>query len=225
MPVTPPPIVSPIVGELPDRGQTETQFDTNQQNFVNYQANFGPEINDLADWTQETADQTEDWANEAEASALASSNSAGTAVTTANFKGAWSSLSGALAVPATVYHSGKYWQLLENIGDVATEQPGVSTKWSLSARSNGRTVVVSPITLAIPDRFFVKGVATVTVPTGVGQADGTVWDFVFETPSLTSKIQPAVAGQISTRLGDFDAFVMNKNVALELVISSGKYRT
>lgn len=72
MPVPTPPGVTPIAGELPNRGQTETQFDTNQQNFVNYQANFGPEINDLTDWLEETANQTEIWANEAEDSATAS---------------------------------------------------------------------------------------------------------------------------------------------------------
>lgn len=75
MPVSPPPAVTPIAGELPNRGQTETQFDTNQQNFVNYQANFGPEVNDATAWMKDVADQTEVWANEAEVSANAAANS------------------------------------------------------------------------------------------------------------------------------------------------------
>lgn len=70
MPVSPPPVVTPITGELPNRGQTEAQFDTNQQNFVDYQAGFGPEVNDLADWMETTANSTEGWSNSASADAI-----------------------------------------------------------------------------------------------------------------------------------------------------------
>jgi hypothetical protein len=83
MPVTPPPSVTPISGELPDRGQTEVQFDTNQQNFVNYQANFGPEVNDTTDWINTVADQVEVWANETEADAGISSLAASAAAASA----------------------------------------------------------------------------------------------------------------------------------------------
>lgn len=84
MPVPNPPIVTPIVGELPDRGQTEVQFDTNQQNFVNYQANFGPEINELADWLADTANQTEIWANSSESNAEEAKQAAESAENDAN---------------------------------------------------------------------------------------------------------------------------------------------
>lgn len=52
------------------------------------------------------------------------------AVAAANFKGKWSTLAGALAVPATVWHNNGRWLLLENLANVATEQPGVSAKWA-----------------------------------------------------------------------------------------------
>lgn len=48
---------------------------------------------------------------------------------TAHFKGNWSSLTGALTVPASVYDSSKYWMLLEDVADVTAEVPGVSSKW------------------------------------------------------------------------------------------------
>lgn len=66
MSVPPHPTVTPIAGELPNRGQSETQFDTNQQNFVNYQANLGPEINVALAWFEDTANQTEVWAGQAQ---------------------------------------------------------------------------------------------------------------------------------------------------------------
>ena len=50
-------------------------------------------------------------------------------LSTANFKGLWSSLTGSLNIPASVSHNDKFWQLLENVADVTTEVPGVSAKW------------------------------------------------------------------------------------------------
>ena len=52
-------------------------------------------------------------------------NSAGSA----NFKGAWSSLTGALAKPASVSHNGRVWLLLNNLADVTLSEPGVTDDW------------------------------------------------------------------------------------------------
>lgn len=46
-----------------------------------------------------------------------------------SFKGAWTTISGALAKPATVFHSRAYWVLLEAVADVAAHEPGVSAAW------------------------------------------------------------------------------------------------
>lgn len=54
----------------------------------------------------------------------------------AAFKGNWSNLSGALAIPASAYYSGQYWMLLENVADVTTQVPGVSTKWAALPQGN-----------------------------------------------------------------------------------------
>lgn len=48
----------------------------------------------------------------------------------ANFKGPWSSLAGALAVPASVHHNGRIWTLLSSLANVATAEPGVSSAWA-----------------------------------------------------------------------------------------------
>jgi hypothetical protein len=52
------------------------------------------------------------------------------ALASANFKGTWSSLSGALNKPASVLHSGRFWQLLNNLADVTASEPGVTADWA-----------------------------------------------------------------------------------------------
>lgn len=50
-----------------------------------------------------------------------------------NFKGEWNTLTGALNMPATVFHSSYYWVLLNNLADVTASEPGVSADWELVA--------------------------------------------------------------------------------------------
>lgn len=84
-------------------------------------------------------------AGEVNANALSASTSAGTASTAAstatasaavasgasNFKGNWSALTGALAVPASVAYGGALWLLTANLADVTTKTPGVAAEWQL----------------------------------------------------------------------------------------------
>ena len=72
----------------------------------------------------------------AAASAVTASGHASTALTyslnaasSANFAGAWSSLTGALNKPASVSHVGRFWILLNNLANVTTSEPGVSADW------------------------------------------------------------------------------------------------
>lgn len=67
--------------------------------------------------------------NAAVSAAMDAQAAAATAVAAGDFKGAWGSLAGALAIPASVFHNGNAWGLLENIPNVALEEPGVSAKW------------------------------------------------------------------------------------------------
>lgn len=60
---------------------------------------------------------------------LDSASNAAIAIAAANFKGNWSALTGALAVPASVYHSSKFWLLLSSLADVTAATPGVSGSW------------------------------------------------------------------------------------------------
>lgn len=69
-------------------------------------------------------------ATDAATNAANAAASAATATAIGNFKGNWADLTGALNVPATVLHSGVYWQLLSNLVNVTTDTPGVSGAWT-----------------------------------------------------------------------------------------------
>lgn len=65
----------------------------------------------------------------AAAAALAETG-AEAASATANYKGAWALLTGALNIPASVSHNGQIWILESNLADVTTDEPGVSAVWT-----------------------------------------------------------------------------------------------
>lgn len=44
-------------------------------------------------------------------------------------KGNWSALAGALAMPASVVHSGRVWVLRANLANVTTSEPGLTADW------------------------------------------------------------------------------------------------
>ena len=75
-------------------------------------------------------------AEEAAATATAQASiaiaQADAARTIANFVGLWSTLTGPLNKPATVYHNGLYYALLNNLANVAASEPGVSSDWVAS---------------------------------------------------------------------------------------------
>lgn len=61
---------------------------------------------------------------------------------TANYKGQWSTLTGALNKPAAVGHGGLFWLLVNNLANVTTSEPGMTNDW---VRIPGVTEVATPI--------------------------------------------------------------------------------
>lgn len=108
-----------------------------------------------------------------EASALSAAQAAdasGATLAATAFKGPWSSLTGPLAVPATVWHQGQFWVLLQPLADVASVAPGSDlSKWaaliagaapsvqlvaSATAQPGIRYLLCAPgITLTLPASF------------------------------------------------------------------------
>jgi hypothetical protein len=50
----------------------------------------------------------------------------------ANFAGVWSTLTGPLSKPATVYHAGLFYVLVNSLANVALSEPGVTADWIAS---------------------------------------------------------------------------------------------
>lgn len=100
-------------------------------------------------------------ATEAATAATTATSASAAAVGAANFKGAWSSLSGALAIPASVSHSSKVWLLTASVADVTAHTPGVSANWlDVSASAPAPSAVGSAVTVASP----VSSVAFSSIP-------------------------------------------------------------
>lgn len=156
-------------------------------------------------------------ASAAASSATASAGSASIAVTAVNFKGAYSGLSGALNIPASTYHNGQYWQLLQNTTNVASDVPGVSSKWALAVNSSGRTVVAGPVTLSYPGRFLVTNSGTITLPTPVGVNAGVSYNIAkvsgvaptIETVTDGFKWRGGLDNQISLTISAIDIIAYN----------------
>jgi hypothetical protein len=66
-------------------------------------------------------------ADEAASSATSASQSEQAAASSANYAGIWSNLTGSLSIPASVYHNGIMWTLLNNLTDVTTSEPTTSS--------------------------------------------------------------------------------------------------
>lgn len=108
-------------------------------------------------------------ATAAAGSAAAAANSASTATANvaaaSNFKGAWGSLAGALARPASVSHAGVVWLLLNDLADVATSQPGVSADWLLYQPAASAPIAIAVNATAVPfGTYLFTADCTLTLP-------------------------------------------------------------
>jgi hypothetical protein len=79
----------------------------------------------------------------AAADSITAANASLAAVGAANYKGEWSTLTGALNIPASVSHNGGVWVLKANLADVTTAVPGVSNQWLSATFSTGKAIAMS----------------------------------------------------------------------------------
>jgi hypothetical protein len=63
-----------------------------------------------------------------------------------NFLGNYSSLSGAVNIPAACYYNGSFWQLVANTSNAASDVPGVSAKWVAAQGSSSTDSTKLPLT-------------------------------------------------------------------------------
>ncbi len=79
----------------------------------------------------------------AAADAITAANASAAAVGASNYKGEWSTLTGALNIPASVSHNGGVWILKANLANVTTAEPGVSSQWLSATFSTGKAIAMS----------------------------------------------------------------------------------
>ena len=170
---TPPPSVSELPPAPNSSTDTPSQFDTKANNTVAAQVLMVPQINTANDWVESTAQEVYDNALEAKASA---DNAATTAADT-NFYGNWSSLTGALNKPATVFHNDLFWLLNVNLADVTLSEPAlVNTDWrpkmqETNLLTSGTQTIIDAA--GLPDKYQVtfirpKSVLDAVVQTTTG---------------------------------------------------------
>lgn len=161
----------------PPTRQDPDNFAERGDDFLAALPTFATEANALAD--QVNADE----ANVAAMAALVLPAS-DAALAAANYVGIWNTLSGSLALPASVYHASRFWVLLTAIGNVATSEPGVSGDWAAIADDIGQ-ICFYPYSAAPPGTLKANGAAVSrtayaalyarAVATGAFAVDGTDW--------------------------------------------------
>lgn len=132
----PAPTIPIYSGTVPQRTQSAVDFANNADDWLAYQAPLAADYNSLATYIDGIAVTIDADATAAANSATAAANSEAVAVASANFKGTWSSLSGALNKPASVLHNDEYWQLLNNLADVTASEPSVTGDWASTTVPN-----------------------------------------------------------------------------------------
>ena len=139
----------------------------------------------------------------------ASAQAAQVAIASSNFKGAWSALTGALAVPASVFHNGAFWVLLSDIADVTAKVPGVAAEWE-------EAQTVSQLPWFTASGSIAKGGAAAI------NTDGTV-----SAPAITAAAAGASTAIATATYGaicyaaDIDKFVIVQHVSADLKAQVG----
>jgi hypothetical protein len=126
---TPSPAVTPVRGSA--------TFSSDASAWVTWQSGFEPELSVAMPWVAaRVADVAADLVlTNADVVTAAASEAA--AVGAANFAGAWSGLTGALNIPASVSHSDKVWVLTVNLADVTASEPASGNSDWVSASATG----------------------------------------------------------------------------------------
>ena len=154
---------------VPDSGDAEATFDAMFETFNAWQKNhLEPEANALGINVYNNAQEVASLAAAVAAAQITVLAAQAAALSASNFKGTWSTRTGAAAVPYSVAHLGAIWMLLSNIADVTVKVPGTATEWQ---RIDGQPVQTVSTT-------------SVTAIAGV--------HYVFRNPAVSGGILPTV---------------------------------
>lgn len=151
------------------------------------------------------------------------SGAASLAQSTANFKGNWSDLTGSLSVPASVYHDSRHWNLLNNLADVTTSEPGVSADWAVVNLAEVWEYINSSQTLEASHNYevdFTTGPLTLTLPAGP-----IINDFIQFYKGAGQSSGSVIARNGETIMGlDEDLTINYETTSLHLVYNGSDWR-
>ena len=137
-PVTPP--AAPVVPLYPPLGSAT--FNADAYAYGTAMPGVVDGMDALAESAHVNAISASESATAAQQALVDVSAAAGQAIAASNFKGEWSTLSGALSKPACVKHGSRFWLLLNNLANVAASVPSDGNPdWTETDRVAGPALV------------------------------------------------------------------------------------
>ena len=218
----------PVIAALPTppvRSDAPADFAAKADAFAASLVGFVNDVNGSASFIDQRATDADtratDSANSASAAAQAKTDAElarDAAQNVANFKGAWSSLSGALNPPASVTHNGQIWSLLYALANVGASEPGVSADWVVQGGIDASKT--ANFTASRNAAYWLGSSLTVTLPdTTTPPPKGT---FVRLTKALTAKpVVQAGAGSavIATSKGNDTSVTFDINAEIIFIFN------
>ncbi|UXC20002.1 hypothetical protein [Comamonas squillarum] len=192
----------------------EATFNVTAENFTTQMAPWGGDVKAVAESAKTNAEYSNQRANDSNTSAETAAarlvdvqTAANGAFAAANYKGEWSTLTGALNVPATVTHLGRLWYLKLNLANVTTQAPALgSTYWGEVSR-NDFTVYACPAgTTIAADRGMYRmssGSSVLQLPANPFHG------MVVAAVNVSGTLTPYIQRNGKTICGDAEDYVMN----------------
>lgn len=208
--------VPPIrdLGTVPNNNMDEATFNVTAENFTAQMAPWGGDVKAVAESAKTNAEYSNQRANDSNTSAETAAarlvdvqTAANGAFAAANYKGEWSTLTGALNVPATVTHLGRLWYLKLNLANVTTQAPTLgSTYWGEVSR-NDFTVYACPAgTTIAADRGMYRmssGSSVLQLPASPFHG------MVVAAVNVSGTLTPYIQRNGKTICGDAEDYLMN----------------
>ncbi len=212
---TPVPPIDPQLPPFPGPNTPESAYDDMAFDWGSAMPGFGNRIAAIGQNAYDNAEEARLKALAAEGSAETAAarlvdvqTAANGAFAAANYKGEWSTLSGALNVPATVTHLGRLWYLKLNLANVTTQAPALgSTYWGEVSR-NDFTVLACPAgrTVAVD-----RGLYRMNSPSSILQLHPNPFHgMVAAAVNVSGSLTPVIERNGKTIGGDAEDYLMNQ---------------
>ncbi len=141
---------APSAPERSDRANFADKGDA----YMAYLEGLADELNTLKTQINQTSTAMNTTAEEMEANKVSAQSAETIALATANFKGAWSGLTGAhggASDPTSCSHEGRFWILTSAVADITSKEPGVVSEWTVIALGFSEVYKMNSATLSVTE--------------------------------------------------------------------------